>query len=71
MPTRHSLHPPSLPPSLASTDSAAEWKSRSNRARPLAEPNQQREVGVGAVKRANGMMVVYGFVLQGRGCAIM
>lgn len=58
-------------PSLASTLSAAEWESRPAQAGPLAEPSQPREVGVGAVKRVNRMMVVYGFVQGARLCVIM
>ena len=59
----HPAFPLSLP-TLASIVSAAEWESRSAQA-GVGESSQQREVGVGEVKRLNRMMVVYGFVLQG------
>lgn len=39
-----------------------------NLGRPAEGRGQQREVGVSAVKRVKGMMVVYGIVQGGRSC---
>lgn len=44
-------------------------RQRSGKSRPALEGlGQQREVGVSAVKRVKGMMVVYGIVQGGRSC---
>lgn len=66
MPVRH-FHPP-LHPSPRQA-SAAEWEISPGPWQDRFESRgQQREAGVGAVKRLKGMMVVYGIAQGGRLC---